>query len=48
MIEDDTALSAMVAEYLGKAGFQVNACADGESGMQRLGEEEFQAVKQTV
>ena len=44
MIEDDTALSAMVVEYLAEAGFEVIACADGASGLRRFDREGIEAV----
>jgi two-component system, OmpR family, phosphate regulon response regulator OmpR len=36
MIEDDARLAAMVQEYLGQSGFEVNHAADGESGLEQL------------
>jgi len=36
MIEDDTRLAQMVAQYLGQSGFQVTHAADGHSGLARL------------
>ena len=36
MIEDDSRLARMVAEYLGQSGFQVSHAADAHSGLARL------------
>jgi DNA-binding response OmpR family regulator len=44
MVDDDTALSAMVAEYLGGAGFVVETRSDAGSGMARLAHVAFDAV----
>src|SRR5262245_41371250 len=35
LIEDDEQLAAMLAEYLGQAGFEVTACRDAASGLAR-------------
>ncbi|MDZ7938903.1 MAG: response regulator transcription factor [Rhodoferax sp.] len=37
MIEDDTRLATMVAEYLQQSGFSVSHCGDGLSGLAHLG-----------
>jgi DNA-binding response OmpR family regulator len=39
LIEDDARLAAMVAEYLGEAGFRVSIAADGRTGLARLSQE---------
>ena len=44
LIEDDSALAAMVAEYLGGAGFEASACADGRSGLEALRDGRFDAL----
>lgn len=44
MIEDDRALSAMVAEYLGKNGLEVVTRADGAGGLAALEQASFDAV----
>jgi DNA-binding response OmpR family regulator len=44
MIEDDRALSAMVAEYLAKSGMEVTARGDAASGQATLARSEFDAV----
>ncbi len=44
MIEDDPRLAAMVAEYLGEAGFHVSVAADGRAGLERLARELYDAV----
>jgi two-component system phosphate regulon response regulator OmpR len=44
IVEDDRALAAMVAEYLGKTGMDVTTRADAASGLATLGREEFDAV----
>jgi two-component system, OmpR family, phosphate regulon response regulator OmpR len=36
MIEDDSRLAQMVAEYLGQSGFEVAHAATGEEGLERL------------
>jgi DNA-binding response OmpR family regulator len=36
LIEDDERLAAMLAEYLGGAGFEVTACRDAASGLARV------------
>ena len=41
LIEDDARLAAMVAEYLGEAGFRVARAGDGRSGIEMLAREPF-------
>jgi two-component system, OmpR family, phosphate regulon response regulator OmpR len=36
LIEDDTRLAQMVAQYLGQSGFQVSHAGDGQGGLARL------------
>jgi len=44
MIEDDARLSDMVSEYLGKSGFRVTVCDTAGAGLERLGQEAFDAL----
>ena len=44
LIEDDSRLAAMVAEYLGEAGYRVEVAASGRAGLERLGREPFDAA----
>ena len=44
LIEDDSRLAAMVAEYLGQAGYRVEVAASGKAGLERLGREPFDAA----
>jgi two-component system phosphate regulon response regulator OmpR len=44
IIDDDTRLAAMVAEYLGTAGFRVTQAATARDGEQRLKRETFDAL----
>ena len=44
IIEDDTRLAGMVAEYLGEAGFRVAVAARGHEGLTRLAREPYDAV----
>lgn len=44
LIEDDRRLAAMVADYLGEAGFRVSNAPDGGTGLARLGQEPVDAV----
>ena len=44
MIEDDEDLSAMVCEYLGGVGFQVETRPDARSGLELLHRERFDAL----
>ncbi|UCE32050.1 MAG: response regulator transcription factor, partial [Burkholderiales bacterium] len=36
LIDDDERLARMVVDYLHKAGFVVDHCADGAGGLERL------------
>ncbi len=44
LIEDDTRLAGMVAEYLGEAGFRVSVAKRGTEGLERLAREPFDAL----
>ena len=44
MIEDDRALAAMVAEYLGKSGMEVTTREDAAGGLAALARADFDAV----
>ena len=44
IIEDDERLAAMLAEYLGAAGFEVTACRDGASGLARAARGDVDAL----
>ncbi|MFM9968818.1 MAG: response regulator [Burkholderiales bacterium] len=44
IIEDDARLAAMVAEYLGGAGFKADIASDGATGLKKLSAEHFDAV----
>ncbi len=44
LIEDDTRLAAMVAEYLGAAGYRVTPAGTGEAGLAIQARESFDAV----
>ena len=44
LIEDDRALAAMVAEYLGRAGFRVEQAGTAAEGLARVQREAFDAV----
>jgi two-component system, OmpR family, phosphate regulon response regulator OmpR len=44
MIDDDPRLAAMVAEYLGEAGFRVSVAPAGRSGLERLAHDPYDAV----
>lgn len=44
MVEDDRALAAMVAEYLGKHGMEVTARGDAAGGLAALARADFDAV----
>src|SRR6185369_16840935 len=44
IVEDDRALAAMVAEYLGKSGMDVTTRGDAAGGLDALTREEFDAV----
>jgi len=44
MVEDDSALAAMVAEYLGKSGMEVTTRGDAAGGLAALARADFDAV----
>jgi len=44
LIEDDARLAAMVAEYLGGAGYRVEVAGTGRAGLERLAREPFDAA----
>jgi DNA-binding response OmpR family regulator len=44
LVDDDPRLAAMVAEYLGAAGYRVSAAASGAAGLERLGAEPYDAL----
>ncbi len=44
MIDDDARLAKMVSDYLGGAGFRVDACGTAAAGLARLGKEPYAAV----
>jgi DNA-binding response OmpR family regulator len=44
LVDDDPRLAAMVAEYLGAAGYRVSAAASGVAGLERLGAEPYDAL----
>jgi two-component system, OmpR family, phosphate regulon response regulator OmpR len=44
LIEDDERLAAMVAEYLGEAGYRVTLASTGRAGLERLAREAFDAT----
>ena len=44
VVDDDPRLAALVAEYLGEAGFRVSAVPDGRTGLERLKREPYDAV----
>ena len=44
LIEDDSRLAAMVAEYLSGAGYRVTLAANGASGLERLAKEPHDAL----
>ena len=44
LIEDDSRLAAMVAEYLGEAGYRVATSATGAAGLERLAREPYEAL----
>jgi DNA-binding response OmpR family regulator len=44
VVDDDTRLAAMVSDYLGAAGFRVEAAASGEEGLARLAKDPFDAL----
>ena len=44
LIEDDSRLAGMVAEYLGEAGYRVSVASRGGEGLERLAREPFDAL----
>jgi DNA-binding response OmpR family regulator len=44
LVEDDARLAAMLAEYLGAAGYRVEHAASGEAGLARLAQQRFDAL----
>lgn len=44
LIEDDSRLAEMVAEYLGESGFRVSRAASGAAGLEQLALEPFDAL----
>jgi two-component system phosphate regulon response regulator OmpR len=44
LVEDDTRLAAMVAEYLGEAGFRTTRAASGAAAMQLAASQSFDAL----
>jgi DNA-binding response OmpR family regulator len=44
LVEDDSRLAAMVADYLGEAGYRVVVAPTGAAAMQSIGTEDFDAV----
>jgi DNA-binding response OmpR family regulator len=44
LIEDDPRLAAMVAEYLGEAGYRVTTSATGAAGLERVAREPYEAL----
>ena len=44
LVEDDARLAEMLMEYLGAAGFRVAAASRGAQALQRLADEDFDAV----
>ncbi len=44
LIEDDSRLAAMVAEYLGEAGFRVSVAENGGAGLERLSRETYDGL----
>ena len=44
LIDDDSRLAAMVSEYLGGAGYRVTTAASGANGLERLGNEPYDAL----
>ena len=44
VVDDDPRLAALVAEYLGEAGFRVSVVPDGRTGLERLKRERYDAV----
>jgi len=44
LVEDDARLAAMVADYLGEAGFRPNGAGTGAAAQRQLKREQFDAV----
>jgi len=44
LIDDDSRLTAMVSEYLAGAGYRVATAASGETGLERLAQEPYDAL----
>ena len=44
MVDDDTKLCSLVADYLEPMGYQVDAAHDGVAGLEQLDKDEYQAV----
>ena len=44
LIEDDSRLAGMLAEYLGEAGYRVSVASRGGEGLERLAREPFDAL----
>jgi DNA-binding response OmpR family regulator len=44
LIDDDSRLAAMVSEYLSGAGYRVATAASGETGLERLAKEPYDAL----
>ena len=44
LIDDDSRLAAMVSEYLAGAGYRVATAANGETGLERLAKEPYDAL----
>jgi len=44
LIEDDSRLAAMIAEYLGESGYRVAVAATGAAGLERAAREPFDAL----
>ena len=44
LIEDDPRLAAMLAEYLGEAGYRVTTSATGAAGLERVAREPYEAL----
>jgi two-component system phosphate regulon response regulator OmpR len=44
LIDDDSRLAAMVSEYLAGAGYRVATAASGETGLERLAQEPYDAL----
>ena len=44
LIEDDSRLAAMIAEYLGESGYRVAVAPTGHAGLERIAREPFDAL----